>query len=1062
MEFMILGPLEVRRDGESVEVTGDRQRALLTGLLLRRGLVVPVDQLVDEMFGDRLPRDARNTLQTCVTRLRRFLGREGLVLTRSPGYMLDVPADGVDAERFTALAGRAGRTADPLARLGLLDEALGLWRGPALAGFDFARAEAARLEELRLTAREDRAAALLALGEPGAAVADLDALALAHPWRERAVALLVTALTRAGRVPDALAAYTRHRDALRDELGLDPSSDLRDLHRRVLRGELRPDSRDLRPDTPHGGQGSRVPHGASGSRVPHGASGSRVPHGASGSRVPHGGPGSRLPASPPCERRPDSLIGREGELTAIRRTLAAGRIVTLTGPGGVGKTRLARRIAHDHGEEVFWVDLAPLGDAGALAHTVAAAAGLEAEPGVAVADALGEWAATTRGLLVLDNCEHLLPAVPELLDRMPGAAVLATSRERLGAAGEHVLDVPPLEAGHAAELFRARVPIPGFADEPGQEERIAEICRALDGLPLAVELAAARIGSLTVDDLADRLDGRFALLRRTRPVGRHGALETVIDWSYDMLSAEEQRTFLRLAAFAGPFDLATAEAVAGPYTADLVARLADRSMLTRPGHTGVGRYRMLETLRAYALRRLDAGELRRLRHRHATVMAELAEEAEKRLWGPDEVRWTQTVETWLADMRLAWNWAREAGDHDLTIRIAAALARYGYWAGRGDVTAWGEATVAAATAAAAEHPRLAVVYGAAAFAAWGDGRLAEAAGLARQGVALAAGGLGERARTTLLGGPGSGGTGAAPPVRRGDVVTAVAALGDVALVSGDLGTALDAYRAMEELGAAQESGGQTVRAMAAACQALAHCYSGDADAALEAARRAVALAAESRNPTVIAFARFAEGEVLTDLDPEAAEAALAVARALCEEVGNRFVAGLVLTSTVALRGRHGPAGPALELFHEAIAHWRRVGNRTLIATALRNLVVLFARTGMDEAAVTLAATLRRASPGDSYGAEAERLTRALAAVRSRMGGGRHARAELTGAGRSLEEAADHALAVLDAHAPAALAAHTAGGQEDQHDLGEHQQALDQAVVGRTVDQVRGQRAGVGR
>ncbi|GIH90272.1 SARP family transcriptional regulator [Planobispora siamensis] len=1012
---MILGPLEVRRDGAPVEVTGDRQRTLLTGLLLRRGRVVPFEQLVDEVFGDRLPRDARNTLQTCVTRLRQFLGGDGLVLTRPPGYLLDVPAGSVDAERFAELVARAGRTADPGGRLGLLEEALGLWRGPALAGFDFARAEAARLEELRLSAREERAAALLALGDAATAALDLDALAVAHPWRERAVALLVTALARTGRTPDALAAYTRHRDALRDELGLDPSADLCDLHGRVLRGELRPDP--------------------------------------------------PVQARPPVRRsrrprtRPGSLIGRETELAAIREALVPGRLVTLVGPGGVGKTRLAQCVADDHAEEVFWVDLAALQDPRALAHTVAAAVGLEAEPGAAVEDALGEWAGSARGLLVLDNCEHLLPAVPCLVDRMPGVTALATSREPLGAAGEHVMDVPPLGRDHAVELFGARVPLPGFAVGAGQRERIAEICRALDGLPLAVELAAARIGSLTVDDLADRLDERFALLRRTRPVGRHGALETMIDWSYDMLSEPEQRTFLRLAVFAGTFDLTAAEAVAGPGTAaeavagpgtaDLVARLAERSMLTRPGHAGVGRYRMLETLRAYALCRLDGQELRRLRHRHATVMTALAEEAEEGMRGPDEGRWMRTLETWLPDMRLAWTWSCREGEHDLMVRLAAALARYGYWRGRGDVMAWGEATVTAVDGPLnpAGHPRLTAVYGVAAFTAWSEGRLGEAAAFARRSVALVAAALSPEARLALLGTAGIPDGAAGGPVQREDVAAAVEALGDVALVSGDLDAALGTYRALEEI-----AEGLAIRALGVANQALVHCYSGDPAAGLQDARRAVELALESRNPSMIAFARFAEGEVLADVDPAAAEASLAVARTLCEEVGNRFIAGLVLTSTVALRGRHGPPEPALELFRETIAHWRRVGNRTLTATALRNLVVLFARTGMDEAAVTLAATLRRAAPGDSYGAEADRLAAALAVARARLDRDRHILAELAGQGRSLEEGADHALTVL--------AARAAGGQQDQGDLGEHQQALDESVVGGAADQVGGQRAGV--
>ena len=273
--------------------------------------------------------------------------------------------------------------------------------------------------------------------------------------------------------------------------------------------------------------------------------------------------------------------------------------------------------------------------------------------------------------------------------------------------------------------------------------RVGDVCRALDGLPLASSSPPPGCGTLTVEDLADRLDPRFELLthgrrERRRPPPHPWA---VVDWSFDLLTPEEQRLFLRLSVFAASFDIAAAEAVVADEelpvgrVADLLAGLADRSMLTRPGHAGVSRYRMLETLRAYAAARLPAAEVDRLRHRHAALVVDVAERADAGLYGPDEPAWARRLETWLDDLRAAWGWARDASQVDLAVRLAAALTRYGYWRMRPDILAWGAWVVAAVPA----HPRLAVAFAAAAHAAWIDGRLDQARELAQRGVAIAGG-----------------------------------------------------------------------------------------------------------------------------------------------------------------------------------------------------------------------------------------------------------------------------------------------------------------------------------
>lgn len=948
VEFRVLGPIEVRVDGHGLVVSGRRQRALLAALLLHRGRVVPISQLVDDVFGDAPPEDGRNALQTCVVRLRHALGPAAPLLgTSASGYALT--AGEVDADRFIELVKQVKAAMSPAAGLGLLDEALRLWRGTAFGEFaaGFARGEATYLDELRTAAREDRAQLLLMSGRSADSVAALEALVDEHPSRERAIGLLVTALARCGRMSDGLTALSAFRNHLRDELGLDPSPQLQRLHQQLLRGGL----------------GAAIHQR------------------------------SRVPA------RATRLFGRDGDLAEIEQLVAAERLTTLVGAGGVGKSRLAAEIA-DRYPQACWVDLAALRNDAAVWPAVADAAGLDVQPGVPLPHLVMSWARTAEGLVVLDNCEHLLAAVANLATELSAVTadlrLLATSRERLAVPGERVFVVAPLQvpdAGRdepdnpAVRLFldRARSAEPGLRPDAGMRAIVGQVCRALDGLPLAIELAAARTGTLTIDDLARRLDARFELLAGPHSHGdpRHSGLTSVVEWSYELLSEQERHVFPRLSVFAAGFDIDTAEsivaddAVPRKRIADVLARLADRSMLVRPGAAGPGRYRLLETLRSYGATRLSREDAEHLQRRHAEHFTALVENSESGLYGADEQVWVQRLEGWLDDVRAAAAWARESRDTDIAVRLAAAIGRFAYWRLRQDLLAWG----AWAATNVAAHPRLPDAIAAGAHGAWMSGHLTEARELAEHAIAAA-------------GGPGS-------PA----AVAALEALGDVALLAGDAPAALQAYRTV--VARTAERGDRTAHHLGRTNVVLMQIYSGEPP---DGMAEALSAAQAAGNPTARAYALFTQGELLADDDPPRALAVLDEARTVASTVHNHFVSGIALSAEVALRGRHGPPDEALARFHDAIEHWRATGNEMLLITTLRNLVVLYARTARDEAAARLAATLERHAPSPSYGTEAERIRTGLAAVRQRLGD--TAYTEASRPAPSLEAAADEALRSL--------------------------------------------------
>lgn len=651
MRFGVLGPLTVwGQEGEPVQVPEAKVRALLADLLVHvlvhRGAPVSADRLIADLWGGRPPGDAPAALRVKVSQLRRALGDRELVAFRAPGYLLRAAAEDVDAGRFRALLDRARRDADLHARRALLTEALELWRGPAYADFadeEFARTEIARLDEQRLAALEELAETRLALGEHGPLAAELAGPVTEHPLRERLRAVHLRALYQAGRQSEALASYADLRGRLATELGVDPGPELAALHQAILEQD------------PALGPPSRPP-------------------------IP---PATNLPA--PLT----PLIGRDAAVAEVRALLSANRLVTLSGPGGVGKTRLALEVAADPGRAfpggVWLVELAELTSASPaeVQEAVATVLGLRDDVPAPMADRLAAALRAGDTLLVLDNCEHVVEEVAALAERLlraaPGLRILATGREPLRIAGETLWTVPPLGGEAAAELLRARAGV-----ELDDEEAVAEVCARLDGLPLALELAATRMRALTPRGLADRLDDRFRVLavgRRGGPA-RQQTLRAMIDWSWEPLTEEERLVLRRLAVHAGGCTLEAAGAVCaqpGLDVLDTLTRLVDRSLVVP---TADGRYRLLESVAAYCVERLaEAGELAELRLRHARHYAGLAERAEPHLRGHGQRHHLALLDAENANVRAAIEHAVRLGAADEAVRLVNAMAWY--WVLRG-------------------------------------------------------------------------------------------------------------------------------------------------------------------------------------------------------------------------------------------------------------------------------------------------------------------------------------------------------------------------------------------
>ncbi|HET8605697.1 MAG TPA: BTAD domain-containing putative transcriptional regulator [Gaiellaceae bacterium] len=907
-EFRLLGPVEVMGDGAALALGGPKQRALLAELLLRRGAAVPRERLVDVLWGERPPPSAIASLQVYVHGLRRAVGAERLE-TRGASYRLLVEPDELDVARFermlaearAALADGAPGRADEL-----LAAALALWRGEALGdlGDSPVRAAASGLEDLRLQALELRVDARLALGEHREVVPQLEELVAAEPYRERLREQLVLALYRSGRQEDALAAYRDARRTLADDLGVEPGPALRELERAVLRHD--PALTLERRET------------------------------AARPRLP-------APATP--------LVGRRLEIAAVEAILARDgvRLVTLTGPGGAGKTRLAlavaERLAHESRDGAAFVDLSDVHDAGLILPTIGQVLGEEAHT-------VEARLADSSLLLVLDNLEQVAadaaPALAELLASAPRLRVLATSRVPLRVSGEQEYAVPPLPAHEAEALFAARASAVDteFALTEETTPSVARICARLDGLPLALELAAARVRVLPLRTLEVRLENALDVLvggARDLPT-RQQALRATLDWSFALLPGPAQALLARLAVFAGGFELDDLEAVLGTDAGEPLAALVEASLVRRRGE----RFTVLQTIREYAHARLhERGEVDDLRRRHAARYVEVAEGAWPLILqgGVVEAEGMAILEREADNLRAAFEWATAAGDGDTVVRIA--VAQRWLWLVRGRFVEGRAAFDAAVEARVEPTLHAAALNGAATFAAH-QGDSARARDQWNEALAIyrAHGDEQEAARC-------------------------VAELGGVAVAEGDLEQAWALY---EEAALRFDQLGNRVRQGVALSNLAAIADQRDELArSVEYGERAIALQREIDDPLDLAVSLANLSPTVLRLgDVDRARALLREAVDLAEEFGHTLLLAHTLAVASELAACDGDGMLAARLIGATEVAFAAIGGHVPEGER-RAFVRILARLDLPEDEVERARDEGRTWPLETSLAEARRL-----------------------------------------------------------------------------------------
>jgi len=677
LQIGVLGPMRLSDDGTGLPVPSPMPRALLALLALRPGIPISLDEIIDSLWGDESPESARNIVQVYVSSLRRALGR-GAIISGSGGYCLDADAQ-VDAVEFEqAVRAYAGGTGDPAVRADGLHRALSSWHGEPLVDVaaPFAEGQRTRLTELRLSAVEAWASAGLASGQHEELVPELEGWTARYPLRELLWAQLITALDRGGRQADALAAYQRVRTVLRDELGADPGEQVQRAQQQVL----------SRPRT-------------------------------AAMRLP---PGTAVPAPR------DALIGRGPDISGVRALLARPgvRLVTVLGPGGVGKTRLVMEVARGEAESrrlradgVAWVPLSSLTQAASLAVALAHALGAGEEPGRDPADVLVAALRPRQMLLVLDNLEHLLPdassLLARLLDACPGLALVVTSRVATRVMGEYRFVLKPLpvrdgdqgpigSAAAALLLDRAEAACPGWADGEQALRCAAGLAADLDGLPLALELAAARAALLGPCALRERLHGQLTRLAATaaQTAPRHHSLNAAVTWSFELLPPQGRQVLCQLAVFQGTITLDAAAAVTELAEDELLEQLTtliDASLLTSH-HDDPPSFSLLETIRAFAAERLAGlpGHMQ-AQARHAEFFCALGESAGPHLWQPQQQVWFDRLEREHDNLRAALRFSLSNGEPGAALRLAASLAAF--WEAGGHLEEgmdWLERTLAAA------------------------------------------------------------------------------------------------------------------------------------------------------------------------------------------------------------------------------------------------------------------------------------------------------------------------------------------------------------------------------
>lgn len=942
MRVRVLGPLRLLDgSGRDVTPTGGLQRRLLALLVLRRGEVVPADHAVDALWPDGLPADPSAALQNHVSRLRRLLPA-GAIESVGDGYRLQSSAVEVDADHLHDLLALGTRVAPDE-----LDELLARWQGPAyddLDDLDDARAERLRLDELRLRAHELSAECRLLAGSSDGLVARLLALAEAEPLRERPRALLMAALAATGRHAEALRVYDDFRRRLGDELGIEPSPALAAQHDALLQGD-----------------GPRAMR-----------------------RLP-------LPAT--------SLVGRDAERAQLLELVGAARVVTLVGPGGIGKTRLLLEAGHglataDHDRPVVLCELAAVDHSSAV-HAVAMALGVDPRPSVPIAEQVAGVLGDAQVALLLDNCEHVVEPVAALVEhlvaRCPGLRVIATSRERLRVPGEQVCAVPPLAVTNATQLFveRARSVRPDLHVGEAELAVVTEIVQRLDGLPLAIELAAARLFTHDLDEVAAGLEHRFALLTTgARTSARHRTLAAAIAWSVDLLDDTLREIFLAASVFAGPFTAADVAAICDVderAASSALIELAERSLVGRDSDR---RFVLLESLRSFGAEQLAAaGREDDLRSRHARHLVAWAEHADQRLAEPGAQAIAE-IDAAVPELHAALTWLVDHGELTLASRLVLALQDYGFLRLRPDVLGWAEWILLLDPDD--DQPMAPQMWVVAAQAAWMAGNVLES-----RARGLHAYELGER---------------------RGEMHPVVIGyLGDSALFVG----LLDEAAHWNHVAALEATDDWSWRILCSATEVLALAYAEQPDVE----RRALEVLADAGDAVTpyAAFAWYAAGEAALQRDEPLALARFEVALGLAEQTRAVLVTGVAGASRASIIARSGDPVEAAGEFTRLIEHWRRASMWPTQWTMLRSIAQLLARLDRAGDAAVLLGALRATDEGHRiFGADELALRELEARLRSTLGDTELAAAFERGAALDGDQAVEHArraLAVTSGAAP---------------------------------------------
>jgi predicted ATPase/DNA-binding SARP family transcriptional activator len=949
-ELRVLGGLELHRDEELLPLGGPKAQLLLSILVAQRGVRLSVDRLIESVWADHAPKSATATIQSQVSRLRAVLAPDFTISHEAGGYRFETQQGEIDADLFERWLTRS-RTLDAVACADALDTALGFWHGPAFgesADRPEVHGEAVRLDELRLAATDEWAEAKMATDSPATMVGELEALVSLHPLRECYWRLLMLALYRTGRQAEALRRASEFRSMLAQGVGLDPSPAVRELEAQILADDPVLIA-EREPSTD-----------------------------------------SRVQVAAPALLGVTSFVGRDPNVASLTEAIQEQPLITITGPGGVGKTRLAMRVAgriiDEFTDGVTVVEFGALRDPAGTAQVIAQALDVQQRQHRTIEATIEEFLAPTRSLLLLDGCEHvtdvLAPLVDHLRSSCPGLRILATSRQSLGLAGEFIEVLDPLivprtgseltdEIGQstAVELFvnRAAATTPGFSLTDANSSAVADICRRLDGLPLALELAAARLRTMGVDALSSQLHQRIEMLGQTQrgADGRQRTINDLVKWSHDLLAPEEQLVFEQLAVFAGGFDLAAAESVCSVNDDPMsvvghVASLVDKSMIVLVD-PGTSRYRLLEPLREFGLDHLRArGALDATEDRHVKWFLDLAERGATGLDSPEEAAWSAAFDRDYANFRAAHLTALNRRDAASALRLVAALREFAFRSVNYEITSWADASTALEEAQG--HADFPTALAISAYGRFVRGDMQAAVDLARRaldiagGSELSANGLPERV------------------------------LGNALIYMEQTEEALHWMERMKL--SARRAGASGWIAHALYMQSVSQTSVGDEIRGAVLAGEARAAADAAGSPTARAQADYALGLALESTDSDEAIDLLNRAARVGAGAGNRWIEAFALTEVHSLRAKQGEHLLALVGYAEVIDTWYRGGDWANQWLSIRRVLGILVELGALESAAVLHGALAAVGAAEAMPiapADAERLSGSVSDVRSVLG-----------------------------------------------------------------------------